>query len=250
MIRRCRDTGVLARANALEANPVPLLSSYWRHSGVFPYVPPPRVEFHADVGLGLNDNDPVATWWGRSLNGESSTQSAAGNKPTFKASGGPGGRPCIDFDGGDMLELNSAIPGQAYTAVCVFKYSDTNPRTIIGGTGSGFQLRTNGNKLNALSAAAADLGSNSTTLSSGTFFQGAVTCSQTRLIFYLGGGEDGNIGISIAFGGDVTRIGVTLGGAGGENFLGSICMVKLWNCVLTPVQIAADYAKNFARWGV
>jgi hypothetical protein len=59
------------------------------------------------------DGDPVTTWVDKGSLSVNATQATGSAKPTYKASGGPGGSPYLKFDGGDNLFTGSA----AFTAL-------------------------------------------------------------------------------------------------------------------------------------
>lgn len=69
---------------------------------------------------GLNDNDAVATWSDRSINGNNATQGTSVNRPLFKTAI-QGGNPVVRFDGSnDSLTVVSLVCDQAHTFAGAF----------------------------------------------------------------------------------------------------------------------------------
>ena len=70
--------------------------------------------FAADVGVtdslggAIANNEGVGTWADLSGNGHNVTQATNGARPVWKATGGPGSKPCIQFDGTDDFLASAA----------------------------------------------------------------------------------------------------------------------------------------------
>ncbi|MBU71728.1 hypothetical protein [Spongiibacter sp.] len=70
----------------------------------------------ANIGLGLSDTDPVATWTG--VNGTTATQTDSGKRPTFDEDGIASGYPAVGGDGTDDI-LTTSIAPPAAGVICV-----------------------------------------------------------------------------------------------------------------------------------
>lgn len=207
------------------------------------------LDLQADVGLSLSDNDPVALWVNQNGSGNNAVQANASFKPVFKATGGPGGRPCVDFVGGKVLSLNSAISlGAACTIFAVCKPPDGNPRTIIGGNTGSVQYRINGLKQNLVKAAQVDIASSSTNLSTSAFQQINMTWNGTTVAFRLSGAANGSTNNAQT----ITVPSVDIGAFSGtlQTFAGPICMIRAYNRVLSGGEITAEEAAILSHWGV
>ena len=201
------------------------------------------LDLEADAGLGLSDNDPVALW----VNQNGSGNDATGNtqKPTFKATAGPGGRPTVRF--GSQMTLDSSIAiGSACTIFCVLKPTASQIGTVIGGTIGCVQYRVNGLKMNLVKQELVDIATSSTNLSTSAFQQVNMTWDGTTATFRLGGAADGNTSnaqtISVAS--------IDIGQAASQAITADICMLKIYNRVLSGAEIAAEEAAITTRWGV
>lgn len=205
------------------------------------------LELQADAGLSLSDNDPVALWVNQNGSGNNAVQAGL-LKPTFKATAGPGGRPCVDFVGG-VLGLNSAISlGSACTIFAVVKPPDSSPRTIIGGPTGCVQYRINGLKQNLVKQAQVNIASSSTNLSTSAFQQINMTWDGTTAIFRLSSAADGSTSNPQT----ITAASVDIGAFGGTSqpFAGPMSMLKIYNRVLSGAEITAEEAAILSRWGV
>ena len=216
---------------------------------VIPAGPPSALDLEADT-LVLADNDPVGSWTDDSGSGNTLTQANAANKPTYKATAGPGGRPCVRFDGGDYLfKATTTITPSPITIFAVLKPSDGSPRTICSGDTNSAQYRTNSLKQDLLKAGVADIGSSTTSLSTVAFQQINMTWNGTTVTYRLSGANDGSATNAQTLTGNIRAVGVSIGVIS-ELFLGDICMVRIYTSVLTGAQIATVEAEILARWGV
>lgn len=208
-------------------------------------------ELQADAGLGLSDNDPVATWNDQSGSGNHATQSTSGNKPTFKATAGPGGRPCVRFDGGDFLSLTNLITGQLYTVFAVINVADSNPRTICGDGSGAFQYRIYQLKQEGLRSRVAVIGTSTTAISTGTWYQVAMTYNGNTgaYAFYLSGSADGSGTNNVFLSANMGEIGRN-GNTFSEYWQTDLAMVKLHKRILDSSELSAEFAAISSRWGV
>ncbi|MEK9810513.1 MAG: hypothetical protein VW362_08695, partial [Candidatus Nanopelagicales bacterium] len=112
----------------------------------------------------FNDGDAVGTMTDYGANATDLVQATAGNKPTYRSSGGPGNRPYFSFDGADYVKsaaegTNLAQPNlvvlvvqtNTTAAITVTDGFDSNPRTRIGltSTNAPWQLQTSATTLSA-----------------------------------------------------------------------------------------------------
>lgn len=205
------------------------------------------LDLQADAGLSLSDNDPVALWINQNGSGNDATQ-PGGSKPTFKATAGPGGRPCVRFVGG-VLSLDTAIAlGAACTIFAVVKPPDSNPRTIIAGATGCVQYRINGLKQNLVKQAQVDIASSTTNLSTSAFQQVNMTWNGTTATFRLGGAADGSTNNAQTI--TVASVDIGFSGGEGQTFEGDMCMLKIYDRVLSGGEITAEEAAILSRWGV
>jgi len=85
--------------------------------------------FSAD-SLSLNDNDAVSTWRDLSGNGNDATQGVGGEQPSFQTNE-INGRPVVEFDGSDFLEMGSHVTTSAMSFYTVFSSTTGGPKTIF-----------------------------------------------------------------------------------------------------------------------
>lgn len=93
--------------------------------------------FAADVGVtdslggAIANNEGVGTWNDLSGNGYNVTQTTNGARPVYKATGGPGSKPCIQFDGSnDFLASTSHWWGSDDLTVFVVMKNTSNSTSI------------------------------------------------------------------------------------------------------------------------
>lgn len=203
------------------------------------------LDLEADAGLGLSDNDPVATWVNQNGSGNNATQGTGALRPTFKASAGPGGRPTVRF--GSQLTLGSSIAlGSACTIFAVLKPASSHIGTIIGGSIGCVQYRVNGLKMNLVKQEQVDVATSNTNLSTSAFQQVCMTWNGTTATFRLGGAADGSTSnaqtISVAS--------IDIGQAASQPLNADLCMLKIYNRVLSGGEISTEEAAILSRWGV
>lgn len=63
--------------------------------------------------LALADGASVASWTDASVNARHAVQATGSAQPTYRATGGPNSKPCVEFDGGDELASPAFTPGNA-----------------------------------------------------------------------------------------------------------------------------------------
>lgn len=208
------------------------------------------LNLQADAGLGLADNDPVATWSDQSGSGNNATQSTAGAKPTFKATAGPGGRPCVRFDGSDFLTLTTALARSNYTLFAVVKPAGGSLRTILSGLTGSFDWRIgNPNTQSAIVCHTTNIGVSNTALNNAAFQQINVRWDGTTATFRINSTADGNPSNANSLSADITTIGKNPQG-NDEFFVDDISALVAYTSVLSlsDVQSAELYLAN--KWGV
>jgi len=210
----------------------------------------PVLDLQADAGLGLADNDPVSLWGDQSGSGNNATQGTGANQPTFKATDGPGGNPCVLFDGTTDFLVLPDITSQKYTIFSVLKPADSSLHTVVCGAAGSFQVRTsNALKQAALKCNSLNIGESTTVLSTVNFQQMNVLWDGTSAIFRLAGAADGMVSNPASLTNPINRVGIN-GATLGEFFSGSICMIRICPNALALDQIQAIEAEILARWGV
>lgn len=218
--------------------------------------PPPDFMLEADLGLGLSDNDPVATWADQSGNGNTATQGTAGNKPTFKATAGPGGLPCVEFDSNDFLSLASGISSSNYTIFAVMKRGGSGDRTLLSGISGSYQYRTSGNNQYSLLACTEVIGNGTATLSTTVFQQinvrytgGTGVPASGVALYRYASAADGTATNANAPTQPINTIGKN--NCNGSEFWASpVSSIRLYTRVLTLSEVQAVEAALLAKWGV
>lgn len=240
-----------------------IISPYPNSGGGFVVSGPGILDLQADAGLsGLGDGDQITTWVDQSGTGRNGTGVADGgvSKPIYKPTSGPGGRPCVRFLGDTANAFNRTgfslaldIPVSNYTMFAVIKPSSGSaPYTITGGGGGCFQYRIDPLKQNAVRENQANLGSSSTNLSTVGFQLISVTYDGSTLQFRLNRANDGTVSISST---QINGISNVFGWNGAsfsdrEEFIGDVCMLKIFDSVLSSGDIGIEDAAILARWGV
>lgn len=203
------------------------------------------LDLEADAGLGLSDNDPVALWVNQNGSGNDATQPTPASKPIFKATAGPGGRPTVRF--GSQMTLDSSIAlGSACTIFAVIKPRVSHTGTIIGGSIGCVQYRVNGLKLNLVKQEQVDVATSNTNMSTSAFQQVNMTWDGTTATFRLNSTADGNTSNAQT----ITVASVDIGQAASQSLDADLCMLKIYNRVLSGGEIAAEEAAILSRWGV
>lgn len=218
-------------------------------SAYSPTVPDIAIDLEAD-SLGLADNEEIGFWYDDADGDNFAYQGGTGAKPVYKATAGPGGRPCVRFDGNDSMALDVGILSTVYTIFAVIKVADSSLRTIVSGDNNSFGYRIDDLKQNALKNwLFSDIGSSSTNLSTSFFQQICVTYDGTTATFYLGGVVDGTATGAHLFTDPITTIGEWVPGHN-NNFEGDMCMLKVYRTVRSGGQLTAEFAAISSRWGV
>lgn len=203
------------------------------------------LDLEADAGLGLSDNSPVALWVNQTGDGNDATQATLALKPTFKATAGPGGRPTVRF--GSQMTLDSSISlGSACTIFAVLKPASSHIGTVIGGSLGCVQYRINGLKMNLVKQEQVDVATSNTNLSTSSFQQVCMTWNGTTATFRLNSAADG----STTNAQTITVASIDIGQAASQPLSADLCMLKIWNRVLSGAEIAAEEAAITSRWGV
>ncbi len=86
----------------------------------------------ADLGLSLNDGDPVTTWPDQSGNGNDAIQGVGANQPTFQ-DGVLNSRPVIRFDGVSEYLTSPVANPQPFTIMAIARWSVANNGYLIDG---------------------------------------------------------------------------------------------------------------------
>ena len=164
---------------------------------------------------------------------------AGGTFPTLNASASPNGAPAVVFNGANYLTLAPSIAAtNGYTAVAYIQpATGAGPYALFGGAAGAFEYRIYNSKQDALRQSQADLGSETTTLSTSAF--SLIDCTVTNAGgggFRLNGVADGNTTAS-SFTQPISDVGARASGTGQENFSGSICEIDIYSGVLTLAQI-------------
>ena len=170
----------------------------------------------ADSIGGVADGGAIATWPDTSINGNNATQSAAGSKPLWRATGGPNSKPAVEFDGSnDSMALASAIAGASIPAVlAVIKLAaaGTN-RTVIGNLHSvgSYHFRCNtADKMELLSNGVASVGTATTALGTSSYYLVEIAYDGSTFTFTLNGTADGTGSKSQTFAAATDDIGDTV----------------------------------------
>lgn len=221
------------------------------------------LDWEADRGINVADGAEIGTgnWLDQSSSHNDPLNAAVSGKPIYRATGGPGGRPTVEFtaSGGSatnsFFNLTTALSSTAdWTMFAVMVATDTNPRTIVSGPTAAFQWRINSSKQNILSSGTTDYGSGSATLSTSAFTQINVTFvhSTRAFVFRAARAADGS-----GTGGGASPISNSTQMARNdanvvtrEPFLGKVSMFRVYNRILTGSEIATVEAMILARWGV
>jgi hypothetical protein len=166
---------------------------------------------------------------------------AGGTYPTLATGVSPNGAPAVVFNGGNYLTLASSIANLGgYTAIAYIKpATGAGPYALFGGASGAFEYRLYNTKQDALLQQTADLGSETTTMSTSAFSIVAVTVTNSGSGgFRLNGSADGTTAATTGFTQPISAIGARASGTGQENFSGSICELDIYPGVMTTAQIA------------
>lgn len=107
------------------------------------------IDFNPE-SLALSNNDPVSAWAndGSIGSGADLSQGTGTEQPTYKATAGIGGLPCVTFDGGDTLSSGDfTTEAQPFTTLSVhYKTANSGGNSVLSTTGGGndiWQRHTN-----------------------------------------------------------------------------------------------------------
>jgi hypothetical protein len=175
---------------------------------------------------------------------------ASGTFPTLATAVSPNGSAAVVFNGANSLALASSLPAaNGYTAFAFIKpATGTGPYALFGGAAGAFEYRIYQGKQDALRQQQADLGSETTALSTSAFSLIDVTVTNMGSGgFRLNGTADG-ANTASTFTAAISAIGARASGTGQENFSGSICEIDIYAGVLTPTQITNIEAQLTANY--
>jgi hypothetical protein len=170
---------------------------------------------------------------------------ATGTFPALTASASPNGSPAVAFTGANPFQLASSLPVESgYTVFAYVKpATGAGPYALCGGSSTAFEYRIYNSKQDSLEQQTADLGSETTAMSTSAFNLIDVAVSTNSgatgsLSYRLNGVADGSFTPSVVLPQPISAIGARAS-SGGENFSGSLCEIDIYPGVLTPSQIAA-----------
>ena len=211
----------------------------------------PDLDLEADAGLGLANNDPVALWADQSGNGNDATQGIGASQPTFKLADGPGGLPCVNFDGAaDYLILPDLPYTQKYTVFAICSLASSALHTIVSGSSGALQFRLNNATKPQIARSGGTLIAEASSVTGAGFHQSVVAWDGSTGIFWidgvLAGSQTNPTSLSVN---PINRVGID-GADSNDFFNGSICMIQVFTNVLALDQIEAQMAANTLRWGV
>ena len=173
---------------------------------------------------------------------------ATGTLPTLVTNVSPNGSPAVVFTGANPMQLASSIAaGSGYTAFAYVKpATGAGPYALFGGAAGAFEYRIYNGKQDALRQSQADLGSETTVLSTSVFGLIDATVSGSGGAFNLNGVADGT-STGSPFTAAINAIGARASG-GGENFSGSVCEIDIYSGVLNAAQISTVEAALTAAY--
>jgi len=191
-----------------------------------------------------NYNPTTGAWSDSS--GNNDTAQASGAYPTLTASASPNGSAAVVFNGANLLILATSLPAGSYTVFAYIEPATGNgPYALLGGVTGAFEHRIYKSKQDALVEATADLGSESTALSTSAFSLIDCTVSSSGGSFRLNGAADGT-NSAATFTQPITSIGARATDV--ENFSGTVCEIDIYSGVLTPSQISTIEAALTAAY--
>ncbi len=164
---------------------------------------------------------------------------AGGTFPTLSTGVSPNGSAAVVFNGANYLTLASSIPSS--TPYTVFAYikpaTGAGPYALFGGATGSFECRIYNSKQDSLRQAQADLGSETTAMSTSAFSIINNILTGSGVSFRLNGVADGTNTASSGLTQPISAIGARASATGNENYSGSICEIAIFTNVLTAVQI-------------
>jgi hypothetical protein len=174
-------------------------------------------------------------------------QGVANAYPLLTTNASPNGSPAVVFNGTNRLQLATSIPVGSYTAFAyVMPATGAGPYALFGGASGSFEYRLYNSKQDVLVQQTADLGSETTALSTSAFNLIDTTVSSSGGSFRLNGVADGNNSAG-SFTQPISAIGARAS-TGGESFSGSICEIDIYSGVLNSSQISAVEAALTASY--
>ena len=183
-----------------------------------------------------NYNASTGVWTDSS--GNSNNATATGTKPALTAGASPNGSPAVTFSGSNPMGLASSLPVSSYTVLAYVKPgSGGGTYALLGGASGSFEYRINAGKQDDLRQQQADLGSETTAMSTSAFNVIDTILTSTGISFRLNGAADGTNAASSALTQPISAIGTRSSSSPAENFSGSICEIDIYSGVLTPSQI-------------
>jgi len=173
--------------------------------------------------------------------------------PTLTAHATPNGAPAVVFNGSNPMTLSSSISdGLNGTGFTVFAYtkpaSGAGPYALLGEAAGSFEWRIYNGKQDSLRQSQADLGSETTALSTSAFSLIDATVSSSGGGFRLNEVADGTSS-GTTFTVPINAVGGRTGtSGGGENFSGSVSEIDVYSGVLSPAQISSVEAQLTASY--
>ena len=185
-----------------------------------------------------NYNATTGVWTDSSGNANNATYAQA-TQPALAAGVTPNGSPAVHFSGANALGLASSIPVGSYTVLAYIKpATGAGPYALLGGATGSFEYRIYNSKQDDLRQSQADIGTESTALSTSSFNVIDTIVTGTGTSFRLNGAADGTNAANTALTQPISAIGARAT-AGNEAFSGYISEIDVYSGVLTPAQIIA-----------
>ncbi|MCU1251546.1 MAG: Concanavalin A-like lectin/glucanase superfamily [Edaphobacter sp.] len=176
--------------------------------------PPPSTNMAVWYKADSLSSSPVATWADSSASGLNLTGVASPTWATSQLNGKPG----VTLNGSSQYFTLSSIPsGPPISIYVVFKPTTVGATGAFVasymGTGELFYGINDSGKQELDVAQSSAIGTSSTTLSAGTWYEGAMTYDGSTAKFYLNGVADGSASGSATFFAGITSIGTSYSGS-------------------------------------
>lgn len=169
-----------------------------------------------------NYNATTGVWTDSSGNGNNATY-AETTQPALAAGVSQNGSPAVLFSGANALGLATSIPVSSYTVLAYIKpATGAGPYALLGGAAGSFEYRIYNSKQDDLRQQQADLGLESTAISTSAFSVIDTIVTSSGISFRLNGVADGTNTVSSALTQPISAIGARAT-AGNEAFSGYIC---------------------------